>query len=39
MTTLDGVHKEFILNHKPIKLGTLSSMLKNIAAYHKLTVE
>lgn len=38
-TQLDGEHHEAIPNHHPIKLGTLSSILKSIAAHHKLTIE
>jgi len=38
-TTLNGVHREVIPDHKPIKPGTLSSILKSIAAHHKLTLE
>ena len=38
-TQLDGEHHEAIPNHNPIKVGTLSSILKSIATHHKLTVE
>lgn len=34
-----GEHHEAIPNHNPIKIGTLSSILKSIAAHHKMTVE
>jgi predicted RNA binding protein YcfA (HicA-like mRNA interferase family) len=40
MTTLQGgEHHEVVPNHQPIKIGTLSSILKIVAAHHKLTVE
>ena len=38
-TRQDGEHHEVIPNHHPIKLGTLSSILKSVAAHHRLTVE
>jgi predicted RNA binding protein YcfA (HicA-like mRNA interferase family) len=38
-TQRDGEHHEAIPNHLPIKTGTLSSLLKSVAAHHKLTVE
>ncbi len=38
-TQLDGEHHEAIPNHYPIKVGTLSSILKSIAAHHRLSVE
>ena len=38
-TQRDGEHHEAIPNHHPIKTGTLSSLLKSVAAHHKLTVE
>ncbi len=37
-TDLDGPNKEVIPNHRPIKPGTLSGILKRIAAHHHLTV-
>jgi len=37
-TTLDGEYHEAIPAHSPIKTGTLSGILKNIAAHHRLTV-
>jgi hypothetical protein len=33
-TERDGQHHEVIQNHAPIKVGTLSSILWNIAAHH-----
>ena len=38
-TILNGPNKEVIPNHRPIKTGTLSGILKSIAAHHNLTVE
>ena len=40
VTTLrDGENHEVIPYHDPIKTGTLASILKRIAAHHRLTVE
>lgn len=38
-TQLDGEHHEAVPDHHPIKIGTLASILKSIAAHHKLSVE
>ena len=38
-TQENGEHHEAIPNHDPIKVGTLHSILKNIAAHHRITVE
>lgn len=38
-TQRDGEHHEVVPNHNPIKIGTLSTLLKSVAAHHKLTVE
>lgn len=38
-TQKGGEHHEVIPNHDPLKPGTLSGILKNIAAHHSLTVE
>ncbi|WP_404423875.1 type II toxin-antitoxin system HicA family toxin [Nibricoccus sp. IMCC34717] len=38
-TQLGGEHHEVVPDHHPIKIGTLSSILKSIALHHKLTVE
>jgi predicted RNA binding protein YcfA (HicA-like mRNA interferase family) len=38
-TQLGGEHHEAVPNHHPIKVGTLSAILKSIAGHHKLTVE
>lgn len=35
----DTIHKITIPNHNPIKIGTLSNILENIAAYQKLSKE
>ena len=37
-TNLDGVHHETIPNHDPIKIGTLSVILKSIANHHRMAV-
>lgn len=37
-TQQGGEHHEVIPNHRPIKIGTLQSLLRNIAAHHGLTV-
>lgn len=38
-TKLNGIHSETIPNHKPLKLGTLRSILKNIAKHHQISLE
>ena len=38
-TERDGEHHEVIPSHHPIKTGTLASILKSVAAHHRLTVE
>jgi predicted RNA binding protein YcfA (HicA-like mRNA interferase family) len=38
-TQLDGKHHEAIPSHLPIKVGTLSGILKSIAEHHRLSVE
>jgi predicted RNA binding protein YcfA (HicA-like mRNA interferase family) len=38
-TQRDGENHEVIPYHHPIKAGTLSSILKHIAAHHRVTVE
>jgi predicted RNA binding protein YcfA (HicA-like mRNA interferase family) len=37
-TMLDGEHHEAVPAHSPIKTGTLSGILKGVAAHHRLTV-
>lgn len=37
-TQLGGEHHEVIPNHSPIKIGTLKSILRNVAAHHRFTV-
>ena len=32
-----GEHHEVIPNHSPIKIGTLKSILRNVAAHHRMT--
>ncbi len=40
MTTWrNGEHHEAIPNHHPIKVGTLSGILKSVATHHGLTSE
>lgn len=36
-TQKNGVHHEVIPAHKPLKPGTLSSILKSIAQHHQVT--
>jgi predicted RNA binding protein YcfA (HicA-like mRNA interferase family) len=38
-TQRDGENHEVIPAHHPIKIGTLSSILKHIAAHHGMSVE
>jgi predicted RNA binding protein YcfA (HicA-like mRNA interferase family) len=38
-TQRDGENHEVIPSHRPIKAGTLSSILKHIAAHHRMSVE
>ena len=38
-TQLNGEHHEVVPNHRPIATGTLRSILKSVAAHHRLTVE
>jgi predicted RNA binding protein YcfA (HicA-like mRNA interferase family) len=38
-TQQNGEHHEVIPNHYPIAAGTLRSILRSIAAHHKLTFE
>lgn len=38
-TKRDGQNHEVIPYHHPIKTGTLSSILKHIAAHHRMTVD
>lgn len=37
-TQLGGEHHEVVPNHSPVKIGTLKSILRNIAAHHRLSV-
>jgi predicted RNA binding protein YcfA (HicA-like mRNA interferase family) len=37
-TTLGGTHHEVIPAHKPIKPGTLSSILKSVARHHGISL-
>jgi predicted RNA binding protein YcfA (HicA-like mRNA interferase family) len=36
-TQINGTHHEVIPAHKPIKPGTLSSILKSVAQHHQMT--
>jgi predicted RNA binding protein YcfA (HicA-like mRNA interferase family) len=39
VTTLEGgEHHEVSPNHSPIKVGTLKSILRNVAAHHRMSV-
>ena len=38
-TQIDGEHHVTIPNHRPIKIGTLSDILKAVAFHHKTTLE
>ena len=38
-TQLDGEHHEVIPNHNPIRVKTLSSILKSIARHHDMSIE
>ena len=38
-TQINGEHHEVIPDHNPIKIKTLSSILKSVAAHHDLSVE
>ncbi len=38
-TTLDGTHHITVPNHKPVKVGTLSSILKDIGSHFGISKE
>jgi predicted RNA binding protein YcfA (HicA-like mRNA interferase family) len=38
-TALNGTHHVTIPDHRPIKVGTLSSILGDIASHHRMTRE
>lgn len=38
-TQVNGEHHEVVPQHDPIKVKTLSSILKSVASHHDLTVE
>ena len=38
-TQQGGQHHEVVPNHRSIKTGTLSGILKSIAAHHRMTVD
>lgn len=37
-TRMGGEHHEVIPNHRPLKVGTLQAVLRNIAAHHGISV-
>ena len=37
-TQESGEHHEVIPNHSPVKIGTLKSILRNVAAHHRTSV-
>jgi predicted RNA binding protein YcfA (HicA-like mRNA interferase family) len=38
-TDQGGEHHEVVPNHDPVKIGTLSSVLKSVAEHHRITVD
>ena len=38
-TQTGGEHHEVIPNHSPVKIGTLKSILRNVAAHHQISVQ
>ncbi len=38
-TPRNGEHHEVVPHHQPIKTGTLSGILKSVAAHHRMYVE
>jgi predicted RNA binding protein YcfA (HicA-like mRNA interferase family) len=38
-TQVGGEHHEVVPNHKPIRIGTLHSILKSVAQHHQMTIE
>jgi hypothetical protein len=38
-STVQGEHHVTVPNHRPIKVGTLRSVLKSVAEHHGLTVD
>ena len=38
-TEHNGQHHETIPNHAPLKVGTLSGILKSVAGHHRISVE
>ena len=35
----NGEHHEVVPNHNPIRIGTLTSILKSVAEHHRMDVE
>ena len=38
-TQSGGEHHEVVPNHKPIKIGTLQSILSSVATHHRISVD
>ena len=38
-TQLNGEHHITVPDHHPVRIGTLSGILKDVAAHHRLTLE
>jgi len=38
-TERDGEHHEVVPNHDPVKVGTLSGILKSVATHHGMTMD
>jgi hypothetical protein len=36
---MDGVHREVVPDHNPVRIGTFHSILKSVATHHKMTVD
>ena len=37
-TQRDGEHHEVVPDHQPVKIGTLSGILRSISSHHRMTV-
>lgn len=38
-TERNGEHHEVVPNHDPVKVGTLSGILKSVATHHEMTMD
>lgn len=38
-TDRNGEHHEVVPNHNPVRIGTLSGILKSVAEHHRMTVD